>query len=223
MSTHYELFYTDRKTLGIKVYPDTSVKVFAPIDTPLEVIALHVEAKSRWIKKQQAIFETYLPKLPPRQYVGGETFWYLGRQYMLKIEESEEEVVIFYQGRLVVKTLNPSSEQVKALLQTWYRTRAKIVLSQLFSQQFVLFNRFQLDKPTLVIKPMEKRWGSCTTGGKILLNVELIKAPVSCITYVILHELCHLVHHNHSGAFYSLLESFMPDWRRWKQLLETMS
>ena len=223
MSTHYELFYTDRKTLGIKVYPDTSVKVFAPIDTPLEVIALHVEAKSRWIKKQQAIFETYLPKLPPRQYVGGETFWYLGRQYMLKIEESEEEVVIFYQGRLVVKTLNPSSEQVKALLQTWYRTRAKIVLRQLFSQQFVLFNRFQLEKPTLVIKPMEKRWGSCTTGGKILLNVELIKAPVSCITYVILHELCHLVHHNHSGAFYSLLESFMPDWRRWKQLLETMS
>ena len=223
MSTHYELFYTDRKTLGIKVYPDTSVKVFAPIDTPLEVIALHVEAKSRWIKKQQAIFETYLPKLPPRQYVGGETFWYLGRQYMLKIEESEEEVVIFYQGRLVVKTLNPSSEQVKALLQTWYRTRAKIVLSQLFSQQFVLFNRFQLEKPTLVIKPMEKRWGSCTTGGKILLNVELIKAPVSCITYVILHELCHLVHHNHSGAFYSLLESFMPDWRRWKQLLETIS
>lgn len=223
MSTHYELFYTDRKTLGIKVYPDTSVKVFAPIDTPLEVIALHVEAKSRWIKKQQAIFETYLPKLPPRQYVGGETFLYLGRQYMLRIEATEEEAVRFYQGRLVVKTLNPSSEQVKELLQTWYYTRAKVVLSKLFSQQFVLFNRFQLEKPTLVIKPMEKRWGSCTTGGKIILNVELIKAPVSCIIYVILHELCHLVHHNHSGAFYSLLESFMPDWRRWKQLLETMS
>ena len=223
MSTHYELYYTDRKTLGIKVYPDTSVKVFAPIDTPLEVIALHVEAKSRWIKKQQAIFDTYLPKLPPRQYVGGETFLYLGRQYMLRIEETEEEVVRFYQGRLVVKTLNPSSEQVKELLQTWYHRRAKIVLSQLFSQQFILFNRFQIEKPTLVIKPMEKRWGSCTTGGKILLNVELIKAPVSCIVYVILHELCHLVHHNHSRAFYSLLESFMPDWRRWKQLLETMS
>ena len=223
MSTHYELFYTDRKTLGIKVYPDTSVKVFAPIDTPLEVIALHVEAKSRWIKKQQAIFETYLPKLPPRQYVGGETFLYLGRQYMLRIEATEEEAVRFYQGRLVVKTFNPSSEQVKELLQTWYYTRAKVVLSKLFSQQFVLFNRFQLEKPTLVIKPMEKRWGSCTTGGKIILNVELIKAPVSCIIYVILHELCHLVHHNHSGAFYSLLESFMPDWRRWKQLLETMS
>ena len=223
MSTHYELFYTDRRTLGIKVYPDTSVKVFAPIDTPLEVIALHVEAKSRWIKKQQAIFETYLPKLPPRQYVGGETFLYLGRQYMLRIEATEEEAVRFYQGRLVVKTLNPSSEQVKELLQTWYYTRAKVVLSKLFSQQFVLFNRFQLEKPTLVIKPMEKRWGSCTTGGKIILNVELIKAPVSCIIYVILHELCHLVHHNHSLAFYSLLESFMPDWRRWKQLLETMS
>ena len=68
---------------------------------------------------------------------------------------------------------------------------------------------------------MEKRWGSCTPQQKIILNPELIKAPVVCINYVILHELCHLVHHNHSKAFYRLLENFMPDWQKYKQLLET--
>ena len=221
MITNYELIYVKRKTLGIKIYPDTSVKVFAPIDTPLQVIELHLKIKSRWIKKQQEVFESYLPKFPPRQYVGGETFLYLGRQYMLKIEESEEDIVKFYQGRLVVKTSIPSSEQVKELLQAWYHTRAKIVLSKLFTQQFILFNKFQLEEPTLIIKHMEKRWGSCTTKGNIILNIELIKAPIVCINYVILHELCHLVHHNHSILFYNLLESFMPDWRKWKKILET--
>lgn len=221
MSTPYELFYTDRKTLGIKVYPDTSVKVFAPIDTDLPIIEQHLKAKRKWIEKQQRSFQTYLPKTPPRQYIGGESFLYLGKQYMLKIEPSTAEEVKLYQGRLVVKTLNPEATHIKKLLQQWYIARATILFNKLFEEQFYLFKRFGLEKPILQIKKMEKRWGSCSPQQKIILNPELIKAPIVCINYVILHELCHLVHHNHSQAFYRLLESFMPDWRKYKQLLET--
>lgn len=221
MSTPYELFYTDRKTLGIKVYPDTSVKVFAPIDTDLPIIEHHLKAKRKWIEKQQRSFQTYLPKTPPRQYIGGESFLYLGKQYMLKIEPSTAEEVKLYQGRFVVKTLNPEATHIKKLLQQWYIARATILFNKLFEEQFYLFKRFGLEKPILQIKKMEKRWGSCTPQQKIILNPELIKAPIVCINYVILHELCHLVHHNHSQAFYRLLESFMPDWRKYKQLLET--
>ena len=221
MSTPYELYYTDRKTLGIKVYPDTSVKVFAPIDTDLPIIEQHLKAKRKWIEKQQRSFQTYLPKTPPRQYIGGESFLYLGRQYMLKIEPSTAEEVKLYQGRLVVKTLNPEATHIKKLLQQWYIARATILFNKLFEEQFYLFKRFGLEKPILQIKKMEKRWGSCTPQQKIILNPELIKAPIVCINYVILHELCHLVHHNHSQAFYQLLESFMPDWQKYKQLLET--
>ncbi|WP_311320571.1 SprT family zinc-dependent metalloprotease [Capnocytophaga sputigena] len=221
MSTPYELFYTDRKTLGIKVYPDTSVKVFAPIDTDLPIIEQHLKAKRRWIEKQQRSFQTYLPATPPRQYIGGESFLYLGKQYMLKIEPSTAEEVKLYQGRLVVKTVNPDATHIKKLLQQWYIARATILFNKLFEEQFYLFKRFGLEKPILQIKKMEKRWGSCTPQQKIILNPELIKAPVVCINYVILHELCHLVHHNHSKAFYRLLENFMPDWQKYKQLLET--
>lgn len=221
MSTHYELFYTDRKTLGIKVYPDTSVKVFAPIDTDLPIIEQHLKAKRKWIEKQQRSFRSYLPATPARQYIGGESFLYLGKQYMLKIEPSTAEEVKLYQGRLVVKTLNPEATHIKKLLQQWYIARATILFNKLFEEQFYLFKRFGLEKPVLQIKKMEKRWGSCTPQQKIILNPELIKAPVACINYVILHELCHLVHHNHSKAFYQLLENFMPDWKKYKQLLET--
>ena len=221
MSTHYELFYTNRKTLGIKVYPDTSVKVFAPIDTDLPIIEQHLKAKRRWIEKQQRSFQSYLPATPPRQYIGGETFLYLGKQYILKIEPSTAEEVKLYQGRLVVKTLNPDATHIKKLLQQWYIARATILFNKLFEEQFYLFKRFGLEKPILQIKKMEKRWGSCTPQQKIILTPELIKAPVVCINYVILHELCHLVHHNHCKAFYRLLENFMPDWQKYKQLLET--
>lgn len=221
MSTHYELFYTDRKTLGIKVYPDTSVKVFAPIDTDLPIIEQHLKAKRKWIEKQQRSFRSYLPATPARQYIGGESFLYLGKQYMLKIEPSTAEEVKLYQGRLVVKTLNPDATHIKKLLQQWYIARATILFNKLFEEQFYLFKRFGLEKPILQIKKMEKRWGSCTPQQKIILTPELIKAPVVCINYVILHELCHLVHHNHSKAFYRLLENFMPDWQKYKQLLET--
>ena len=221
MSTHYELFYTDRKTLGIKVYPDTSVKVFAPIDTDLPIIEQHLKAKRKWIEKQQRSFRSYLPATSARQYIGGESFLYLGKQYMLKIEPSTAEEVKLYQGRLVVKTLNPEATHIKKLLQQWYIARATILFNKLFEEQFYLFKRFGLEKPVLQIKKMEKRWGSCTPQQKIILNPELIKAPVACINYVILHELCHLVHHNHSKAFYQLLENFMPDWQKYKQLLET--
>ena len=221
MSTPYELYYTDRKTLGIKVYPDTSVKVFAPIDTDLPIIEQLLKAKRKWIEKQQRSFQTYLPATPPRQYIGGESFLYLGKQYMLKIEPSTAEEVKLYQGRLVVKTVNPDATHIKKLLQQWYIARATILFNKLFEEQFYLFKRFGLEKPILQIKKMEKRWGSCTPQQKIILNPERIKAPVVCINYVILHELCHLVHHNHSKSFYRLLENFMPDWQKYKQLLET--
>ena len=177
MSTHYELFYTDRKTLGIKVYPDTSVKVFAPIDTDLPIIEQHLKAKRKWIEKQQRSFRSYLPATPARQYIGGESFLYLGKQYMLKIEPSTAEEVKLYQGRLVVKTLNPEATHIKKLLQQWYIARATILFNKLFEEQFYLFKRFGLEKPVLQIKKMEKRWGSCTPQQKIILifdNVELV-------------------------------------------------
>lgn len=214
----YELSFRERKTLGIRVYPDCSVRVIAPLETTEEKITQKIRSKAPWILKQQNDFLSYHPLTPPRQYVNGETHLYLGRQYRLKIQSGPVNDVKLYRGRLLVTSTALSSPQ--KLLKKWYRDKARQYFAQTLSALLPLFRKYNIKEPVLHILDMPTRWGSCTPRGKIILNPELIKAPKGSIEYVIIHELCHLVHHNHTRAFYALQEKMMPDWRKWKGRLE---
>mgnify|MGYP006324426245 CR=1 FL=1 len=92
--------------------------------------------------------------------------------------------------------------------------------NSVLEEKINLFTKYDIEKPLVEIRSMSKRWGSCTVKGKVILNPELIKAPKGSIEYVMIHELCHLVHHNHTKAFYELQEKIMPDWKKWKTKLE---
>lgn len=215
----YELSYQERKTLGIRVYPDCSVKVIAPFETSNEKLELKLKTKAPWILKQQNDFLSFHPLTPPRRYVNGETHLYLGRQYRLRIEPSHNNDVRLYRGRLFV--LKKEDSSCKKLLTDWYREKATYHFKETLRALLPLFRKYKIEEPALQILQMPTRWGSCTPNGKIILNPELIKAPKGSIEYVIIHELCHLVHHNHTKAFYDLQEKMMPDWRKWKERLET--
>jgi len=215
---NYELSFQDRKTLGIRVYPNCKVKVIAPFDTPDEKLYSKLREKAPWIIKQQLDFLSYHPLTPPRKYVNGETHLYLGRQYKLRIEKAVANEVKLLRGRLLV--LKKENTSPKNLLTDWYREKATIHFEDTLKKVLPLFARYDISEPELQIRHMSTRWGSCTTKGKVILNPELIKAPKGSIEYVIIHELCHLIHHNHTKAFYELQESIMPDWKKWKERLE---
>ena len=102
----------------------------------------------------------------------------------------------------------------------WYKNHAEKRFERGLNQALSLFLKYDIGSPPLVIQRMAKRWGSCTPKGKIILNPEIIKAPSRCIDYVVIHELCHLVHHHHGKQFYELQTKVMPDWKRWKDKLE---
>lgn len=228
MSTHqfkygsqlvdYELIWRDRKSLGIKVYPDCSVKVFAPQDSPLDQIQSKVREKARWIIKQQNEFLSYHPLTPPRQYINGETHLYLGRQYRLRIDPTAEKGIKLYKGRLIVSATEKAD--IARILEKWYREKATYHFEETLKATFPKFKKYNIPYPTLFIRHMPTRWGSCTPKGKVILNPELIKAPKGCIEYVIIHELCHLIEHNHTKAFYQLQASIFPEWKKWKEILE---
>lgn len=216
----YKVGYSARKTLGITVTPEMAVRVTAPQGTSPETIREKVTKRAPWIIKQQSFFQTFQPRTPQRKYVSGETHLYLGRQYRLQIIIAEEESVKLKGKFIEVYAANKS--RAKTLLENWYLHQAEIKLKEIANPLIDKFQRYKVSPSSIVIRSMPTRWGSCTPKGKILLNPELIKAPRVCIEYVIIHELCHLVHHNHTQKFIALQVKVMPDWEKWKMKLENL-
>ncbi|MFD2885975.1 M48 family metallopeptidase [Chitinophaga cymbidii] len=211
---------TTRRSLTIQVRPDGMVVVNAPNSFPEDKILEKVKLKAPWILKQQEYFSRFPVPLSPRRFVSGETHLYLGRQHKLKVVKATERMIKVYRGQLWVYSDDTSPTVVKAIIGSWQKERANAVFRELFEAWLPRIKRYWKETPRLVIRKMSGRWGSCTGKGSIILNLELIKASKSCIEYVIVHELCHLVHHNHTRQFFKLLEKLLPDWRKRKQRLE---
>lgn len=219
----YNLEFADRKTLGIKVYPDKSVNVLAPQESSIEKIREKIRKKASWIVKQQDFFLSFHPLTPARKFISGETHLYLGRQYRLKLHQSSDVSVKLAGGYINVCVKNTNDKKsVQKHLKQWYKQKAELHFNQLFEELKPISESFYNNDPTLTYRWMEKRWGSCDKNGKIHLNLELIKTPKKCIEYVIVHELCHLKYLNHSNSFYKLLESVYPDWKVTKDRLERL-
>lgn len=217
----FEIIRCARKTLGITVNSDTTVVVRAPEKASFNKILSKVQNRARWILKQIDYFESFLPVTPPREYVSGETHLYLGKQYKLKVTSGDNEAVRLLRGQIIVITSNRNdSNRVKKLLIKWYKEHTTSYFEKKFNE-IITRSGFNVDdKATLEMKRMSKRWGSCTPGGKVIVNPEIIKAPSKCIEYVFIHELCHIKHPHHGKEFYLLQEKMMPDWKRWKDRLE---
>ena len=155
-----------------------------------------------------------------RKYVGGESHPYFGRKYRLKISPSDKDKVLLKSGYFCIECTNQNTSHVQTLLESWYRRKALMYISKILDDCWDRFNEGNYPKPKLKIQEMEKRWGSLSGKGQLTLNTSLIQAPKECIEYVITHELCHLVHHNHGSEFYKLLDRMMPDWIKRKHKLE---
>ena len=212
-------FIPTRQTLSIEVHPNQQVVVRAPSDCQETVIAERVQRRASWISRQISDFQRYKPRTPPRQFVSGETHMYLGRQYRLKICAGDASSIKLPRGYLIV-TLNgkPNSEQVEAVLRRWYLDRARTVFSEVIGK---CLPRFKLqERPALIVREMRSRWGSLSVAGTMTLNVNLIRAPRACIEYVVIHELCHMIHRNHDAAFFRQLEQVLPNWQAIKARLE---
>ncbi len=216
----FRLEYSDRKSLGITVTPEMEVLVKAPTDTSMEKVKEKIKKKAPWIIKQQSFFLSFQPKTPNRKYISGETHLYLGRQYRLQIEIGQVESVKL-KGKFIVVTTSEKS-RTKSLLHDWYLQHARSKFHALAEPLIDKFKKYKVEPSSIVLRNMPTRWGSCTPKGKIILNPELIKAPKVCIEYVIIHELCHLIHQDHTQKFIDLQTKEMKDWEKWKMKLEKL-
>lgn len=216
----YVLTKEPRKTLAVTVLPDQSIRIKAPLHATEEKINAFLQRKFRWVLKHQRYFARFKPRTP-KEYVSGEIFRYLGRNYKLLVRKAEDqERVSLQQGTLTVFSLFPQNGlHTQKMLNAWYIQKARLHFAERLDHCAARFS--VSNQPGLVIRPMTRRWGSYSRKtGRICLNLALIKASRQQIDYVLAHELCHLAYASHSSAFYARLNTFCPDWKRVKAELE---
>lgn len=207
--------------IAIHVEPDGRVQVDAPSAASLAKVLAAVKKRSRWISQHVNAAKTRLAHVLPREYVSGESLHYLGKRYRLKvIVDPDSPVEARMHGAFIAVTVSTYQRTtIKSALDSWYRQRAREVFAQRLP---VIAGPLQWvhELPPVRLQFMRRQWGSCSPAGRITLNPWLVRAPREAIDYVLLHEVCHLKHHNHSRAFYSTLDRHMPHWRKVKESLD---
>ncbi len=183
----------------------------APHDATDENILKKVRKRAPWIKKQIRFFHQFHPRTPERQYVSGETHRYLGRQYRLKVlsagvKKGAKRVRL--RGGFIEVRSNAldQSGMTRELTDAWFKERAHVKFAERLEICLDRFPNSAAYRPVnMIVRRMKKRWGSMTPSRRIVLNVDLVHAPVDAIDYVITHELCHVAHNHHGSAFLDLL------------------
>ena len=212
------------KTVRLKVKPDGTVLVRAPRGLAQKTLEAWLVGHMAWILAQQDYFRRLRLERPVPGYNAGDIQRFLGRDYALHVAPHVRGGVFFAETGFHVQTRGAVSEaKVRTLLERWFQDRAAAIFAERLAAWLPEVTRAGLlsgGAPPLKVRAMRSRFGSCSRGGVITLNRHLAAMPLSCIDYVLVHELCHLRHFAHDRPFYRLLQMLMPDWRARKALLK---
>jgi predicted metal-dependent hydrolase len=212
----------DIKNLHLGVYPPHGrVRVAAPIRVSDKAVRLAVIGKLGWIKRQRARFAGQ-PRQSAREMVSGESHYFLGRRYRLRVIHHDGPVKVVLHNKSTIELhvrRESNATQRERALQRWYRRQLNELLPPLLKKwQRVL----GLQAVDCRIKKMKTKWGSCNIEvSRIWLNLELAKKPVQCLEYIAVHELVHLNERHHNDRFVSIMDKHMPQWRLHRQKLNS--
>ena len=213
-----DMQYGFRKRLTLTVYPDQRVVARIPYGLPKKKVEAYLHKKSKWMIKHLDHFEQHPPESEKR-YTEDEEFAYLGNKYKLKLITGATRIELTDEDLIVrVKDLD-DKDMIARAIDRWYRKEAITILTPRYKDILERLSYLGLPETTLRFYKMRRRWGSCSLKGVITLNTELIKKDLALIDYVIVHEICHLKVHAHNKAFYSLLASVLPDWKKRRETL----
>ncbi len=186
-----------------------------------DAVRLAVIGKLRWIKKQQAKFAAQL-RQSEREMVTGESHYFLGRRYRLRVVENNgpSRVMLRHRTTLELHVRRESGTiHRERLLQRWYRQRLRELVPPLLAKWEAILG---VQARGWGIKKMKTKWGACSVDtGRIWLNLELAKKPVQCLEYLIVHELTHLIERHHNDRFIALMDRHLPHWRLYRYELNS--
>jgi len=209
------------KNLHLRVYPpDGRVCVTAPMCINDEEVRFAVRQRFVWIRAQQHRLAKMPPKIPC-QMITGENHDYMGRTYSLDVIERQgrHEVVLKNNSRLLLYVRPGVNADKRALiLNEWYRQEIKALIPELIRKWEPIMG---VKVDDWGVKKMKTRWGTCNIGARrIWLNLELMKKPMACLEYVLVHEMVHLLERYHNQNFKAYMDHFLPEWRMQDEVLK---
>ena len=203
-----------KKTASIEI-KDGLIRVLVPNSLTDKRVNSLLEERASWINKKIRL-QAEMPSYKAKEYVNGETFTYLGRNYRLKLVNSGLTETRLKNGYLEVPA--QGEKAIHASLTDWYTSHALAKLQEKTRRYAKTLN---VEPSSVTVKDYKSRWGSCSTSGDITYNWRIIMAPHRIVDYVVIHELCHLVEHNHSDKYWKQVESLVPDYRERRAWLKT--
>jgi predicted metal-dependent hydrolase len=217
-----EVTQKDIKNVHLSVYPPFGqVKIAAPERMELDTIRIYAISKLSWIRKQQAKIKAQ-KREAPREYITKESHYYLGKRYLLKVIEHNSSPIVKLKHNTIELYIRPETDTAKRkeILNDWYRSQLKEMVPKYILKwektMDVKVNEFG-------VKKMKTKWGTCNIEAKrIWLNLELAKKPITCLEYIIIHEMTHLLERNHNTRFVALMNSFLPNWKEVKEELNRL-
>jgi len=199
------------------VPPDGQVRVSVPDHMPVHVIERMVLARQKWILRQQTRLRSR-PQTTVPDFVTGETHFFLGQPFSLEVVEFRGPQGVSLKGNVMELRIRPGrAANVEPVLQTWYRSQLKERIPFLLEKWHPVMN---VEAHEWGVRRMRTRWGTCNTSARrIWLSLELPKQPESCLEYVVVHELGHLIEPSHNARFWSIMDHYLPDWKIRRQML----
>ncbi len=215
-----EIVRKDIKHFYIGVHPPNGqIRVSAPLRLDDDAVRMAIISRLGWIKRKQAPYKNQV-RQSQREYVSGESHFFAGRRYRLKVSEqnSPPKVQLLNNTRIRL-TVRPGTDRDKReqVLNEWYREQLRTQLPPLIEKWEP---KMEVSVNEVRIRKMKTLWGSCNIQAKrIWLNLELAKKPKSCLIYVLIHEMTHLLERHHNDRFRELMDTFLPQWRTYRDEL----
>lgn len=205
---------SERKSIGITIERDAQVIVNAPLSLDEQTIETHIYKKRFWIWEKLAIKNDNLQNIVQKQFISGESFSYLGRNYRLQIVDGNNDLKLkngwFALGQ-------KKQKKAKDIFKAWYIEHLKNKIDERLE---LICENSHIKKPDFRIMELGFRWGSCTKEGVLNFNYKIAMAPIGVIDYIIVHELVHLKIHTHNEKFYKEVQKMMPNYLDKKEWLK---
>ncbi|MBC2580185.1 M48 family metallopeptidase [Clostridium sp. DJ247] len=217
----YKIVREKRKTISIRITDKGEVLITSPFNVSEETIKTILKKKEKWIISKVQLFTNRLSNYKEKEFVNGEKFLYLGKELQLEfcIRHSKKVYTDIQEGKLKVYVNNyeKNHQEIRNSIIDFYRKKAMDILSE---RTKIYSELIEVRPKKIIIKDQKTIWGSCSSKGNLNYNYRIIMAPMEIIDYIVVHELCHLVHMNHSKEYWNTVKLVLLDYERRRQWLK---